>query len=502
LRRAALVLVVAVSLAACTTSGTPDRTGNAAHGGPVAELPMPPDLRTTAARFAGVRGWDLCAMHDIPAATRITGWHPSALLPDDTSGLDECTLSLSPPDDVGEWELTIAVARLLRPDERLASGWGIPGAAITVDGVRLSNAVNRADSCAYEYPLVQAGQESWGIQVGWGFRAGPSAGRPPCDVVRDYVTALGPRLTDPPLRSAGLTSPALVLADVDPCAVVATVLTTASGETALTGENTDVGIDDPTSCRASVATGLFGSTSVRVELGITDSTDSFTDTIAGRPAELDGGSWIEPCRATFQSTGVELAEHSWINRPSVETMTIEVSPCDGVQQLTALAERAVQLVPPARENPDAQPLGDLDPPPSAQEVGAPFDPCTAVGWAGYPRHLRPDPPDDPVPELVGSASPYLVGCQFDNGELQSLLVWGMPGGHFTADPAARSGSTSTWFGDQRGVEHSTTRPGGDPHCYSAIQLANGIAAMDTSLPGGDPCSVNRGVLTLLAGAVD
>lgn len=348
-----------MALTACTISGVPDRTQPDEEGGQVAELPMPPDLQMVADQFAVVRGWDLCAMHDIPAATRITGWEPRALLPNPEDG---CDLTLGAPDRADQWGLTIEVTRLLRPDERRPAEWGTPGAPITVDGVQLSNVVNRADSCAYDYPLVRAGAESWGIQISWGFDAGGFEAKPPCDVVRDYVTALGSRLTDPPLRSAGLTTPALTLAELDPCAVVAAVLTTVSGETALTAENTVVRLSTPRECRASLSTGMFKTTDVEVAFGIDHGGLSTTGTVAGRPAELEGGSWIVwSCRATFQATDVELSSYSRDKFPSVEIMTIEFSVCEHVQQLTAVAERAEQLVPPPRENPDAQPLGALDP---------------------------------------------------------------------------------------------------------------------------------------------
>ncbi|HYH32784.1 MAG TPA: hypothetical protein VD903_20615 [Pseudonocardia sp.] len=500
------MVVAVLALVACssTVGGTPGPVRHDGPDGPVSALPMPPDQQARATRFATMREWDLCAMHDIPAATGITGFEPGALHPD-AHGLDGCDLSLGAPGFVNLRTLRIAVTRMVRPDER-PTGRGSAASPITVNGVRLPNVVHGADSCSYVYPLRPVGDESLGIEIGWYFHIGDDnivGAKPPCVIVREYIAAIWPGLTDPPLRRAGLTTPALALADLDPCTVVATLLRTASGEKALTAQNTDVYVGGSRTCSASVRAGLFRRQSVGVEFSITSVPGAFTDTVAGRPADIYPGHWLlGDCSAEFQATDTEVHPIASYDHPYVEIMRIDVAYCDDEQQIRQLAELAAQLVPPTPPaSPDAQPLGDLDPPPTAEDVGAPFDPCTAIGWAGYPPPLRPDPPDEPTPASVGPAIPYAVGCTFDHEELWSRLVWGTPSGLFTADPAARPGSTPVQFGDKPGNEHPSTTSTGRPHCYSAVQLADGIAAMYTSLPGGDPCAINRGVLTRLAAVV-
>jgi hypothetical protein len=339
-----LLIVAAMSLAACAVVDGPDLPPGGDPGRRVAELPIPPEQQELARSFAAVRGWDLCAMHDIPAATEITGFEPEVLEP----GTDECTLSLGAPGEAELRDLTIAVSWIVPPDQRQPA---------------------RDDSCSSVQPLMPGADVPWAIEVTWSPDIGgypSSLEKPPCDVIRDYVSTIRPKLTAPPLRSAGLTSPALALAGLDPCAVVTELLTAASGGTVPTAENSTVHVYGPSRCAGSVSTGLLQRIRIEVEFDVDAAyAVSGTHSVAGRPADISSGHWLlGGCRAAFRATDTAVTTYPSDDTPTVEIMAIELDSCNGEQQVAELAEHAARLVPPAPSmNPDAQPLGDLDPPP-------------------------------------------------------------------------------------------------------------------------------------------
>jgi hypothetical protein len=121
------------------------------------------------------------------------------------------------------------------------------------------------------------------------------------------------------------------------------------------------------------------------------------------------------------------------------------------------------------------------------------------GWQAYPAEVQPPAPREPVPMTVGTDDPFAVGCKFNAGDMFSSLVWGMPSDDgFSADPAARPNGVRAQFGGRAGAEERITEEAGGETCFSAVQLSRGIAAMVTSVPGFDPCAVNRAVLDQVA----
>jgi hypothetical protein len=212
------MLTALVTACATPVAGTP-HAATAPTGAAGGGLPLTPEQARTAELSAQVRSWDVCAMHDIGAAERATGYLPDELLPHD--GLGTCRLLMKERSGVEEWELLLDVFQV-RPTE---SG----GQPIHVGGTQMEQAGGSDDSrCAYSYPIGSAGQgdEPRGIEVS---AVGPAGNKPPCDVAREYATAIAPRLADPPLRSAGGTTPALDVALSDPCAVAAAMTPALAG---------------------------------------------------------------------------------------------------------------------------------------------------------------------------------------------------------------------------------------------------------------------------------
>jgi hypothetical protein len=451
---------------------------------------MEPNQARLAEVFAQVRSWDMCAMHDVEAAARATGYGPDELLPYREPGI--CRLVMKAPNGVQEWELQLDVFPLV-PTE----GGGPP---LDVGGVQMPQVRDSDDvRCAYSYPINSSGEgdEPWGIELSVSSIAG---NKPPCDVAREYATAIAPRLADPPLRSAGGTTPALDITASDPCAVAAAMVPALAGGRPVDPGAVAVSDLEPYVCTITVdvpdgasVQRLRGS----VEFTLASASAIGSVTIGGFPGA--SGRLGQSCEAQFAPFNTLLAGDPELS-PTVPVVEV-VGECD---QLDALATAAAGAITPptgAAPRADARALGDLDPPPTAASAGAPFDPCTVVGgWQAYPADVQPPAPRPAVPLPVSGDAPFAVGCKFNAGAMLSSLVWGMPTADgFSADPAQRNpGAVAVQYAGKPGVEEtSTNKSSGEPTCYSAVQISQGIAAMVTTLPT-DPCRVNRAVLEQVA----
>jgi hypothetical protein len=481
--RAAVVVLVAVAalVTGCSTpvsgAALPVAQPAAPPGG---GLPLDRQQQRDAELFAQVRSWDMCAMHDVPAAARVTGFDPDELLPYREPGI--CRLVMKQRDGPAEWELQLDVFPLV-----LTPG----GRSLDAGGAQLQQVRDSDDAqCAYSLPIGDRGDQRWGIEVS---AYSVSANKSPCDVAGEYATAIAPRMTDPPLRSAGLTTPALGLAASDPCALAAAMVPILSGGETPDAVRVAVGVLEPFACDVTV-TGHGAGVRGSVEFTLEAAGDVGADAVAGFPAAREQVG--KACKVVFAPSDVVLAGNPGMP-PEVPAVEI-TGDCDQVDALADAAARA--LVPAPHGPPGEQPLalGDLNPPPTAESTGAPFDPCTVVGWQDYPADVQPSTPRQPVPMDVRPEDPFAVGCKFNAGEMHSLLVWGMPDKTFSADPTARRGAAPAQFGGRPGAQElSTNGSNGAPDCYSAVQLARGIAAMSTTMPG-DPCAVNRAVLDRVA----
>lgn len=476
-----MAVLAVLLLGGCATaiSGTPSAAPAATQLG----LPLTSEQEPAVELFSTMRTWDMCGLHDVAAAGTATGYRATELVP--YLGIDQCKLTLTEPDGVTDWEMSLALRRI-SPDA---------GPGISIGAVTLPQADMTDSSCAYSYPVGEADGFAWGIEI-TAYNIDPP--RPNCDVARDYATALAPKLADPPKHSAGTTVPALTLPATDPCALVAAMLPIATGGTALPDEGVRVDLDGPYACNLTAQ--LPGDASERVRLTVEYDAESEPlagGTVAGRPA-TPGQSAGDACSTTFQASDTSIQGDPGLPA-TVEAVELG-APCAGFDQLAEAAAGAIATARVPAKSPDALTIGDLNPPPSAASTGAPFDPCTVGGgWAAYPAEVRPEG-REPVPMTVAPDDPFAVGCKYNSGDMFSSLVWGQPTGAFSADPASRPGSTAVTYAGKPGTENRSALDDGSPNCFSAVQLANGIAAMSTGLPG-DPCAVNRAVLDKVAAAV-
>src|SRR5690606_7569985 len=217
----------------------------------------------------------------------------------------------------------------------------------------------------------------------------------------------------------------------------------------------DVGDIGPYRCAVTASAGDGTRTRASVEFVLADADEVGSTVVGGFPGARNPLG-ID-CQALFAPQDVQLVGNPGTS-PSVPVVGIDAG-CDRIDALAAAAAGAVAPAAAARPREDALVLGDLDPPPTAEGVGAPFDPCTVVGgWDAYPPEVQPATPRPAVPMPVRPEDPFQVGCRFNAGEMFSSLVWGTPTDDgFSADPAARgAGAVAVEFAGRPGVEQTST----------------------------------------------
>ncbi|MFC6091635.1 hypothetical protein [Saccharothrix lopnurensis] len=212
------LLGTALLLSACTSGGdippladTAQSTGTGqVPAGSAIEQSIPERDRDTAEAYAAFRAIDACALHDVEAATAVTGDKGDEITPDQ-DGLNGCILRLHKSEFESTWTVFLEVGILFPPELRHEA------APETVGGMAV---FTREDErgCALSKPL----DDNHAIEVRTSTYSG--ATKKPCDVLREYVGKLGEVWNDPPRRDSGRTSPRLSLADVDPCVAASAVL--------------------------------------------------------------------------------------------------------------------------------------------------------------------------------------------------------------------------------------------------------------------------------------
>lgn len=463
-RRVVVTALAACALAACTVA-VPG-TGHPARGAELAALPFDSAERVLAGRMAEFRTWDVCAMHDVAAAERTAAALAFAVRP--TRGLDGCEIAL---EDGASGRLSYVSIEL---------GVVVPasGPAAELRGrsfprvAAVQGSEDRAE-CGYARPVALG----WGVLVRGEVTDDPTGS---CALAREYLGEVLPRLDDPPRRAAAGTDPAFGLATEDPCAAVAAIVRAA----------VDVSFTGPHDCTADAVTVAFELLQFEV--------DAVGTRTAAGGERLEAVREGDACEVTLQASDTTLLAPSlpYLHRESV---TVTAPDCDAAR---GHAEQIVAtLPPPITPAVGALALGSLEGHPVAADVGAPFDPCSTVGWSAFPAAVRPPGVDPrPFPSPVGADTLYRVGCDFDSDAVTSVVGWGPAAGGFSIDPAVRPG-VATRFAGRPGLEDRTVSgPGEPPLCLSTMQLANGLAAVITLAreTDADLCAVNRSVLEALA----
>ncbi|MBW0115731.1 hypothetical protein [Pseudonocardia abyssalis] len=462
-RTAVAALAAFTVMAGC--SAVVPGTGAPARDVPVADVGFGDAERVLAEQMAIFRSWDVCAMHDVAAAERETAAVAFAVRP--VRGYDGCEIALEAAADGALSYVTIEVTEVVR-------GSGAPREvdARTFAPVAAAPQAQGRSECGY----VREVALGWGVVVRGEVAGDPGAS---CALAGDYLADVLPRIDDPPRRAAAGTDPAFALDEQDPCAVLA----------ALAPDAADVTVDGPRACSAPGLRVAFGLSQVEADVE-----GSAVLLPGGRVEVVDDAP--DGCTVTRQASDTTLLAPSL---PYLFRETLAVTTADCAAARADLD--AVGLPGPVAAAPGAFALGSLEDFPTADDVGAPFDPCATVGWSAFPAAVRPPGIDPrPFPSPVDTDTLYRVGCDYSSDALASILSWGPAAGAYSTDPAARPG-VATQFGGRPGLEHRAAPASGEaPLCLSTMQLGNGIAgvvtlARDTT---EDLCAVNRAVLEALA----
>lgn len=461
----AVAVLGACALVGCSV--TVPGTGYPARTGELAPLPFDDVERIFAEQMAEFRTWDVCAMHDVAAAERSAGSVAFAVRP--TRGLDGCEIALEAAETGQLSYVTVEIGRVVAGSGPAVQLQGRSFPAIAP----VAESADRAE-CGYARPVAL----EWGLLVRGEVVDDPTAS---CALAQDYLADVLTRLDDPPSRAAASTDPAFALGAQDPCTALAAVVPQAR----------DVSVPGPRGCSADGVTVTFGLLQFEVD--------------APGTVTLGAGQRLEAVRQQDGACAVaRQASDTTLLAPSLpylyrEVVSVSAGDCDTAR---AHAELIVAtLPPPATSAEGALELGSLENHPAAADVGAPFDPCTTIGWSAFPAAVRPPGIDPrPFPSPVDAAALYRVGCDYDSDAITSILSWGPVNGTYSIDPAVRPG-VATLFADRPGLENrAAPAPGAQPLCLSTMQLGNGLASIITlgRATDADLCAVNRGVLEALA----
>jgi hypothetical protein len=459
----AVVAVLALAGCSATVPGIPAPAPDV----PVADLPFDATQRIFAEQMAIFRSWDVCAVHDVGAAERDTGAVAFAVRP--VRGYDGCEIALEDTADGALSYVTVEVAEIRRGS----------GAPREVDGRSFPSVAPAPQAEAR--PECGYGRE---VALGWGVVVRGEVADDPagsCALAAAYLADVLPRIDDPPLRSAAGTEPAFALGEQDPCAALAAVLPDAATVT----------VTGPRTCGAPGVTVAYGLAQVEVD-------------VPGVAAVVGGGRVEAVDDAPDGCTVTRQASDTTLLAPSLpylfrETLAVTAADCTAARAGGDLVLGSVPA--PRAPAPGALALGSLEGFPTADDVGAPFDPCTTIGWSAFPAEVRPAGVDPhPFPSPIEADTLYRVGCDYASDALASILSWGPANGAYSADPAVRPG-VATRFGGRPGLEHRAAPAAGQaPLCLSTMQIGNGLASVITLARAtrADLCAVNRGVLEALA----
>jgi hypothetical protein len=216
LRRALLpLLIIPAVLVTGGCAALVAGTAQPSSAGPAAaqDLTYQTGFREFVDTLARMRTWDPCAVHDVAGAETATGGKRQYIVP--TSTVNKCQLVLTHAGDDHTWSIDVATTFEGYISRTYESG--------DLNGTTIYRQKPPEDpdtptfgvSCAYFYPV----QEPLGIKIDVQTTAKETRERV-CSVADSYVAALLPKLKNPPLVSAGLTTPTISEYGKDPCAAL------------------------------------------------------------------------------------------------------------------------------------------------------------------------------------------------------------------------------------------------------------------------------------------
>jgi hypothetical protein len=207
-----LILAELESLGSAQSTEPPTESAPSEPGTPEA-VPIARGSEPAADAFSLLRNVDPCGLHDVAAATQVTGHDAAQIMP--TESLDGCQLRMHRAPFEPSWTLTTRIG--------VAYGAAQRGAASpeVFDGRRMyrdESTDPHARTCGYTRPFGT----DHGISLTVSAPLDEPAARP-CPVARAYLLAARP-LTNLVLRMERRTEPRLGLAAHDPCAATPAIL--------------------------------------------------------------------------------------------------------------------------------------------------------------------------------------------------------------------------------------------------------------------------------------
>jgi hypothetical protein len=165
-------------------------------------------------------------------------------------------------------------------------------------------------------------------------------------------------------------------------------------------------------------------------------------------------------------------------------------------------------------------LGDLNKPKTAQELGAPFDPC-GLQWTDFPAEVRPTDgtPHAPTLRAPQEGDGFDLRCLYDNSgkirvDVNNPQSSGVEGGYFLVsviwdheaglDPAKTQGATAKTFNGRPGLVARSPDDAktGARLCLAAVRVgaggAAGVSVTNSRFKQTDPCTVAETVVTAIA----
>lgn len=207
------VVAVALLAGACTADPRSDKPGGGQQAEQQVEAGVPPEYRAKALAHARDRQIDACGLHDPAAAEKATGDKGDELVPG-SGGLHECDLRLHKGEFNSTWRFNVEAGALFDAGSRKSAApenLGGLDVFITEGDTRCEIAKPIDD----DYAVVMVANAPSGKD---------KPAKTPCQVLREYVTALAPTWKELPKRGSGRTTPEFTLTRLDPCSAAATAM--------------------------------------------------------------------------------------------------------------------------------------------------------------------------------------------------------------------------------------------------------------------------------------
>ncbi|RAS59442.1 uncharacterized protein DUF3558 [Lentzea atacamensis] len=207
------LFAVALLAGACTVDPRPDNPGGDQQAEQQVEAGVPQEYRAKALAHARDRQIDACGLHDPAAAEKATGDKGDELVPG-SGGLHECDLRLHKGEFNSTWRFNVEAGALFDASSRKsAAPENLGGLDIFV--------TEHDTSCEIAKPI----DDDYAVVIVANAPSGKDKpAKAPCQVLREYVTALAPTWKELPKRGSGRTTPEFTLTRLDPCSAAATAM--------------------------------------------------------------------------------------------------------------------------------------------------------------------------------------------------------------------------------------------------------------------------------------